>query len=133
MGGILKSPNISLLSPTIQNLRLLNQLNDKNNSESNFIEIFLLYKIILNNFELTLKLKNNKLSFKTNIKFKEDLKYFNIFLRCLIKYFILQNYSQTNLIIDKINNLSQIKSLSDNYVYNSVKKLPIELNQKTIK
>ena len=142
--GLLKNTNVSSMSPIIRNSKLLNQLNNKDNFEYSFVEIFLVYKIILNSFKSTskhkkiqkflkwLKLKNN--SVYLNLKFKEDLKdikYFNIFLRSLIKYFILQTHIHKKINKDKHNTIFQIKSLYNKYSSNELNK--ININPKILK
>ena len=152
--GLLKNPNIIPLSPTIQNLKFLNHYHsthkEKVIQDCNFVEIFLLYKIILNNFESKVKqkkiekflkwfqLKDNLLSLNFNTKFANNLKdieYFNLFLKFLIKSLILQKTNK-NVIADELkNNLSEVKSLATKFFLTNSKQFSNKKlsNKKTLK
>lgn len=105
----------------------------ENPSSFYFLQCFKLYRIISDHIKIKsktqliqlflkwLKLKNNSLHFKTNLK-TENLtfliKYFNFLLKLVIKYEIFQsNYIQTKL-------QSSLSQKNDSLQFNEVKKIP---------
>ena len=115
--GILKTPDISLLSPIIKNVKLINQVNEteKINPDWYFIEFFKIYRNILNTVHPKLKIKkikkflrwielfNDTNSLKSKLKYQnslKNLKSYNIFLTSVIKYNLLQNFTDHSLTND---------------------------------
>jgi len=106
--GILKTPDISALSPLIKNTKFYNSLPDKNivTQDGHFIEFFKIYKTILNTSNPKRKVEKIKKilrwlkiiktfnQLKTTSKKRidvSDINYYNLFVIFLIKYSLLQN------------------------------------------
>ena len=144
--GLLKSPNISSLSPIVKTSNSIQKSNELKDIQEtvNFIKFFKIYSIISKTFETKVKTKRIKKFFKLIKNYKnqlittadfdkreeiEILNYFNDLLKSIIKYQILQT-----LIHQKRENLLNTE---DNIIqpisYNQIKKLSHLLNEKTSK
>ena len=126
--GILKTPDISSLSPIIKNVKLINEFKYKETITNDwyFIEFFQIYESIVSTLNPNLKrkkikkfLKWLKLTNNTNLKSQKiliDVKYYNIILTSLIKYAILRNFIDYSSIDNFNQNLVKTK-LGNNKFY----------------